>query len=72
MVFYLNNRFTNPIMYDIILKSYFSSMLWHKFREDIIVQYMYCLHTGKRKISVENIVFYLLKSVQNINNSLWN
>ena len=24
---------------------------------------MYCLHTGKRKISVENITFYLLKSV---------
>ena len=28
-----------------------------------------CLYTGKRKISVENITFYLLKSVQNINNS---
>ena len=28
---------------------------------------MYCLYTGKRKISVENITFYLLKSVQNIN-----
>ena len=25
---------------------------------------MYCLYTGKRKISVENITFYLLKSVQ--------
>ena len=32
---------------------------------------MYCLYTGKRKISVENITFYLLKSVQNINNSSW-
>ena len=30
---------------------------------------MYCLYTEKRKISVENITFYLLKSVQNINNS---
>ena len=30
---------------------------------------MFCLYTGKRKISVENITFYLLKSVQNINNS---
>ena len=27
---------------------------------------MYCLYTGKRKISVENITFYLLKYVQNI------
>ena len=32
-------------------------------------EYMYCLYTGKRKISEENIAFYLLKSVQNINNS---
>ena len=28
---------------------------------------MYYLYTGKRKISVENIAFHLLKSVQNIN-----
>ena len=27
---------------------------------------MYCLYTGKRKISVENVTFYLWKSVQNI------
>ena len=27
---------------------------------------MYCLYTGKRKISVENITFYLLKYMQNI------
>ena len=27
---------------------------------------MYWLYTGKRKISVENILFYLLKSMQNI------
>ena len=31
-----------------------------------------CLYTGKCKISVKNITFYLLKSVQNINNSSWN
>ena len=35
-------------------------------------EYMYCLYTGKRKISVENLTFYLLKRVQNINNSLDN
>ena len=32
-------------------------------------EYMYCLYTGKRKISVENITFYLWKIVQNIKNS---
>ena len=30
-------------------------------------EYMYWMNTGKRKISVENRNFYLLKSVQNIN-----
>ena len=38
MVFYLSNRFTNPITFDIILKNYLSSMFWHKFHEDIIMQ----------------------------------
>ena len=38
MVFYLSYQFTNPIMSGIILKSYLSSMLWHKFHEDIIMQ----------------------------------
>ena len=38
MVFYLSNRFTNPIMFDIILKNNLSSMLWYKFREDIVMQ----------------------------------
>ena len=38
MVFYLSNRFTKPIMFGIILKSHLSSMLWHKFHEDIIMQ----------------------------------
>ena len=73
MFFYLSNRFTNPIMFGIILKSYLSSMFWKRIHEDIIMQtrknyceYMYCLYTGKRKILVENI-FYILKSVQNIN-----
>ena len=32
-------------------------------------EYMNCLYTGKREISVENITFYPLKSVQNIKNS---
>ena len=36
MVFYLSNRFTNPIMFDIILKNYLSSTLWHKFYEEIL------------------------------------
>ena len=38
MVFYLSNLFTNPIMFGLILKRYFSSMLWNKFHEDIITQ----------------------------------
>ena len=29
------NQFTKPIMFGIILKSYFSTMLWHKFHEDV-------------------------------------
>ena len=38
MVFYLSNRFTKPIIFGIILKSHLSSMLWHKFHEDNIMQ----------------------------------
>ena len=38
MVLYLSNQFTNPIMFGIILKRYLSSMLLHKFHEDIIMQ----------------------------------
>ena len=38
MVYYLSNRCTNLIMFGIILMSYLSSMLWHKFHEDIIMQ----------------------------------
>ena len=38
MVFYISNRFTNPIMFGIILKCYLSFMLWHKFHEDIMMQ----------------------------------
>ena len=37
MVFYLSNRFTNPFMLGIILKSFLYSMLWHIFHEDIIM-----------------------------------
>ena len=80
MVFYLSNRFTNPIMFGIILKSYLCSMLWYKFDEDIMIQkqkkyceYMYCLYTGKNaKFQWKVSHFYLLKSVQNINNSSGN
>ena len=35
MGLYLSNQFTNPIMFGINLKSYLSSMLWHKFHEAI-------------------------------------
>ena len=38
MLFYLSDLFLNPIMFGIILKSYISSMLWHKYHEDIIMQ----------------------------------
>ena len=38
MGLYLSNRFTNPIMFGINLKSYLSSMLWHKFHEAIKMQ----------------------------------
>ena len=38
MVYYLSNPFTDPIMCGVIIKSYSSSMLWHKFHEDIILQ----------------------------------
>ena len=34
-VFYLSYRFTNPIMFGNVLKGYISSMLWHKFHENI-------------------------------------
>ena len=46
-------------------------MLWCK-HEKYYCEYMYCLYTWKRKISVENITFYLWKSVQSIKNSSWN
>ena len=38
MAFYLSNRYTNPIMFGIILKNFPSSMLWHKFYEALIMQ----------------------------------
>ena len=38
MVFNLSNWFTNPIKFGIILKNYLSSMLWHKIRENIVMQ----------------------------------
>ena len=64
-------------MFGIILKCYFASgtnvsRMFYCRREKYYCEYMYSLYTGKRKISVKNITFYLLKSVQNINNSSWN
>ena len=38
MVFYLSNRFTNPIEFGIILMSDISSMLLHTFYEKIVMQ----------------------------------
>ena len=60
-------------MFGIILESYLPAMLWcfNADTKNIIVN-MYRLYTGKRKILVENITFYLLESVQNINISSWN
>ena len=76
MVFYLNKRLTHSIMFGIILKSFLSSMLWHTFHEDIIMRTrkkLLSIHVlfvnWKKQISVKNITFYLLKSVQNTNNS---
>ena len=76
MVFYLSNRFTNLIMFGIILKSYLSSILWHKFHEDIIMQ------TRKLLLRIHVLIVYWktqnfsgkynilpLKSVHNIYNS---
>ena len=62
MVFYLSNVFTNPILCLV-------SFLILQYRQVIYYcEYKYCLYTRKRKFSVENITFYPLKSVQNINN----
>ena len=33
-------------------------------------EYMYCLDTGKSEMSMKYIIFYLLKSVQDIKNIL--
>ena len=64
MIFYLSNRFTNPIMFGIILKSYFSSKLWHKFHGEFIMQtrkVLFRIHVlfvyWKTQNSVENIHF---------------
>ena len=64
-------------MYGIILKSYFPlsndknsmSILLCRHKQ-YNCDYMYLLFTRKRKLSVENITFYILKNVQNINTSL--
>ena len=57
MVLYLSTRFTNPIMFGIILKNYLSSILWHKFHEDIIMQ--------TRKILVWIHVLFVYWKMQN-------
>ena len=57
MVFYLSNRFTNLFMFGIILKIYLSSMLWHKFHEDIIMQ--------TRKILLQIHVLFVYWKTQN-------
>ena len=52
-------------------KSHLSS-IWHKFQENVImltvkivlIIYIYRLYTGKSKISMENINFYLLKGAE--------
>ena len=67
-------------MLGIIFKSYISTMFWHKFHENIMMQIRKILllinalyiYTGRRKISEENIKLYLLKSVENINNNSLN
>ena len=38
LVFYLSNQFTHPTMFGINLKSYLSSLLLHKFHEDVMMQ----------------------------------
>ena len=57
MVFYLSNRFTNPIMFGIILNSYLSSTLWHKFYEDVMMQ--------TRKILLRIHVLFVYWKTQN-------
>ena len=46
---------TNPIMFGIILKNYFSALIKHKLHDDVMMhekyywEIMHCLHSGKRK-----------------------
>ena len=58
MVFYLCNRFTDPIMFGIILKSYLSSMLRYRFRDDIIMQ------TGRKNIIVNTCTVCILENAK--------
>ena len=47
MVFYLSNRFTKLTMFGTILKNNLSSVLWHTFHENIILQtrkILLCIH----------------------------
>ena len=36
--FFLGSQLTNPFMFGIILNSYLSSILGHKFHEDVVMQ----------------------------------
>ena len=58
MIFYLNNRFTNTVMFGIILKSYLSSILLHKFHMDIIMQ------TRKKNVIVNTCTVCILESAK--------
>ena len=57
MVFYLSNRFTNPVMFGFIWKNYLSPIIWHNFHKDIILQ--------TRKISLWIHVLFIYWKTQN-------
>ena len=46
------------------------SFLCTVFESPVGREYMFCLYTGKSKMSMKYKMFYLLKSVQDINNIL--
>ena len=57
MVFYLRNRFTNPVMFGIILKRYLTTMVWQNLYEVIIMQTRY--------ISLRTHVLFVYWKTQN-------
>ena len=54
MVFYLSDQLKNPIMFRIILKSYFSSLFLHTFHEDVKM----------RTIIVNTCTVYILENAK--------